>query len=199
MLYDLVITDELLDRLNNHDEIKYEYDNKIPFVYYDEYISSYHKDGSITSEFIRLLFEQHPDFENIKHSFIITTTKCCIMKLYGISGEYNWHRDNIEFPSNRKMNLIITWNGRGTSCLPIEQSDTIKRLTDAFIEENRSDYENLPTPYNFPITPISSHHSPLFNHMTILSMAGKQVLHRRNPLHETDIGRYRYVLNIYYD
>ena len=121
------------------------------------------------------------------------------MKQYGISGECNWHRDNIEFPSNRRMNLIITWNGRGTSCLPMEQSDTIKRLTDAFIEENRTDYENITTPYNFPITPISSHHSPLSNHMTILSMAGKQVLHRRNSLLETDIGQYRYVLNIYYD
>lgn len=66
MLYELTITDELRERLNNQDEICYECNNPIRFVSYQEYISSYREAGSITSEFIRLLFEQHPEFEEKK-------------------------------------------------------------------------------------------------------------------------------------
>lgn len=121
------------------------------------------------------------------------------MSQYGKSGEANWHIDNIEFPIDKTMNLIITWNGQGTSCLPTHQSKEIERLRNEFIKQNNTDYDNIPSPYNYPITPISSYHSPSSNQMTLLSMAGKNILHRRNPIPETDIGRYRYVLNIYYD
>lgn len=199
MLYDLTITDELRERLNNQHEICHEFDNQIPFVTYDTYISSYHMEGSITSEFIRLLFEQHPEFEERKSSLIITTSKCCKISQYGLNGESNWHIDNINFPSNKKMNLIISWNGQGTSCLPKKESELLESLTREFIQQQRTDYENRPTPYNYPIHPISSYHSTESNHMTLLSMEGKRVLHRRNPINETDIGVYRYVLNIYYD
>ena len=199
MLYELSITDELRERLNNQNEICFEYNNRIPFVSYREYISTYCQSGSITSEFIRLLFEQHPEFEEKKDSLIITTSRTCIMDHYGQNGECNWHTDNIKFPLDKTMNLIITWNGKGTSCLPAHQSYDIDRLRDNFIKQNRTDYDNFPSPYNYPITPISSYHSPLSNQMTLLSMAGKSVLHCRNPISKTDIGRYRYVLNIYYD
>lgn len=199
MLYELNITDELRERLNNQDEICYEYQNRIPFVTYDKYMNYYYKENSITSEFIRLLFEQHPQFESKKGDIIISTSKTCIIDEYGGNGECNWHIDNIGFPSTQRMNLIISWNGQGTSCIPVHQSDVIRSMGDKFINENRTDYENFPTVYNYPNTPIQSYYSPDSNRMILLAMAGKRVLHRRNPILESDIGLYRYVLNIYYN
>ena len=198
MLFDLTITDELRERLNNQDELAVEYNKKIDFITYDEYIEKEYIENSITSIFLELLFTQQPFFENIKSDLIITTSKSSIMTHHGLNGEGNWHKDNILFPSNKTNNLIISWNGNGTSCIPKEESDDITRLADDFIKQQRHDYHNFPTPDTYPIHPINSHYSKHSNEMKILSMNGKTIFHRRNPLYDTDIGNIRYVLNVYY-
>ena len=198
MLFDLTITDELRERLNNQDELLVEYNRIFDFVKYSEYVEKIYREDSITSIFLELLFEQHPFFENIKDDLIITTSKSSIMSHNGKNGEGNWHKDNILFPSEKENNLIISWNGNGTSCLTKEESDTITLLGDDFIKQKRTDYENYPYPHTYPIHPITSYYSTDSNEMKILSMNGKKIFHRRNPLYESDIGNIRYVLNIYY-
>jgi hypothetical protein len=198
MLFDLTITDELRERLNNQDELLVEYNRKFGFVRYDEYLEKIHIENSITSIFIELLFQQHPFFENIKNDLIVTTSKSSIMSHNGLNGEGNWHKDNILFPTEKENNLIISWNGNGTSCLTKGESDNITLLANDFIKKQRTDYHNYPTPYTYPIHPLTSYYSTDSNEMKILSMNGKQIFHRRNPLDETDINTIRYVLNIYY-
>lgn len=198
MLFDLTITDELRERLNNQDELNIEYSRRFNFMTYDEYIEKEYPENSITTIFLELLFTQQPFFENIKHDLIITTLKSSIMTEQGLNGESNWHKDNILFPNNKTNNLIISWNGNGTSCLPKAESDNITRLANDFIKQQRDDYENFPTPYTYPIHPINSYYSKVSNEMKILSMNGKTIFHRRNPLYDIDIGYIRYVLNIYY-
>jgi hypothetical protein len=198
MLFDLTITDELRERLNNQDEVLVEYNRKFDFVKYGEYVEKIYREDSITSKFLELLFEQHPFFENIKNDLIITTSKSSIMSHHGLNGEGNWHKDNILFPNEKENNLIISWNGNGTSCLTKEESDNITLLGDEFIKQERTDYDNYPYPHTYPINPINSHYSTDSNEMKILSMNGKKLFHRRNPLDESDIGNIRYVLNIYY-
>jgi hypothetical protein len=175
-----------------------EYNRKFNFLQYGDYMKHKHVENSITSIFISLLFEQHPIFENMKNELIITTSKSSIMTTHGINGEGNWHKDNILFPIEKENNLIISWNGNGTSCLSKTESDTITSLANEFIEQQRSDYHNYPSPHTYPINPISSYYSKNSNEMKILSMNGKTIFHRRNPLYESDIGDIRYVLNIYY-
>jgi hypothetical protein len=173
MLFDLTITDELRERLNNQDELNTEYSRRFDFMTYDGYIEKEYLENSITTTFIELLFTQQPFFENIKHDLIITTLKSSIMTEQGL-------------------------NGNGTSCLPKAESDNITRLANDFIKQQRVDYENFPTPYTYPIHPINSYYSKVSNEMKILSMNGKTIFHRRNPLYDIDIGYIRYVLNIYY-
>jgi len=198
MLFDLTITDELRERLNNQDELLEEYNRKFDFVKYDEYVEKIYRENSITSIFIELLFAQQPFFESIKNDLIITTSKSSIMTHNGLNGEGNWHKDNILFPSEKENNLIISWNGNGTSSLTKEESDKITLLANEFIKQQRTDYHNYPSPHTYPIHPINSYHSKDSNEMKILSMNGKKIFHRRNPLYDTDIGDIRYVLNIYY-
>lgn len=198
MLYDLTITDELRERLNNQEELLVEYNKKFGFISYKQYMERNDIETSITTEFLNIFFSQHTFLDDIKDEIIITTSKSSVMTTYGLSGEGNWHIDNILFPIEKENNLIISWNGTGTSCLPQEESDNIFRLKDDFIRENRTDYHNLPSPYTYPIHPIESHYSVDSNEMKILSMKGKTVFHRRNPLNDDDIGAIRYVLNIYY-
>ena len=198
MLFDLTITDELRERLNNQDELLVEYNRRFGFLYYDKYMKNEYVENSITSIFINLIFEQHPFFENIKNELIITTSKTSIMTHYGNNGEGNWHKDNILFPEEKTNNLIISWNGNGTSCLPQEESDDITMLANEFLKQQRTDYNNYPSPYTYPIHPITSFHSKTSNEMKILSMNGKTIFHKRNPLSDTDINDIRYVLNIYY-
>lgn len=185
MLYDLTITDELRERLNNQDEL-------FDFMPYSEYVEKIHRENSITSIFIELLFE------SIKNDLIITTSKSSIMTHHGLNGEGNWHKDNILFPREKENNLIISWNGNGTSCLTKEESDNITLLASDFIKQQRTDYHNYPYPDTYPTHPINSFYSKDSNEMKILSMNGKKIFHRRNPLYDTDIGDIRYVLNIYY-
>jgi hypothetical protein len=198
MLFDLTITDELRERLNNQDELLVEYNRKFDFIQYDEYVKEKCVENSITDTFIKLLFEQQPFFENIKNELIITTSKSSVMTSYGLNGESNWHKDNILFPREKENNLIISWNGNGTSCLSKTESDTITLLANEFIKQQRTDYHNYPSPHTYPIHPINSYYSKHSNDMKILSMNGKTIFHRRNPLDESDIGDIRYVLNIYY-
>jgi len=198
MLFDLTITDELRERLNSQEELLVEYNKKFDFISYREYMERHHVENSITSEFLKILFSQHPFFDGIKDEIIITTSKSSVMTTYGLSGEGNWHIDNILFPIEKENNLIISWNGNGTSCLLKEESDNIFRLKEDFIKQNRTDYHNLPSPYTYPIHPISSQYSVDSNEMKILSMKGKSIFHRRNELNDDDIGCIRYVLNIYY-
>lgn len=198
MLFDLTITDDLRGRLNNQDELLVEYNRMFSFLQYSEYMNNVYIENSITSIFINLLFEQHPFFENIKDELIITTSKTSIMGHYGRNEEENWHKDNILFPKEKTNNLIITWNGNGTSCLTQLENDVITTLANDFIKQGRVDYENYPTPYTYPIHPITSFHSKNSNEMKILSMTGKSTFHKRNPLCDTDINNIRYVLNIYY-
>jgi hypothetical protein len=198
MLFDLTITDELRERLNNQDELLVEYNKIFDFVKYGEYVEKIYREDSITSMFLELLFDQHPFFENIKNDLIITTSKSSIMSHTGKNGEGNWHKDNILFPKQKTNNLIITWNGNGTSSLTQSENDDITMLANEFIKQNRIDYENYPTPYTYPIHPITSFHSKNSNEMKILSMTGKTTFHKRNPLCDTDINNIRYVLNIYY-
>lgn len=197
MLFELTITDELRERLNNQDELLEEYNRKFDFIKYDEYLEHI-RENSITSMFIELLFAQQPFFKNIKSDLIITTSKSSIMSHHGLNGESNWHKDNILFPNDKTNNLIISWNGNGTSCLTNEESDNITNLANDFIKQQREDYHNFPSPYTYPIHPINSHYSKDSNEMKILSMNGKTTFHRRNPLYDEDIGNIRYVLNIYY-
>jgi hypothetical protein len=198
MLFDLTITDELRERLNNQDELLVEYNRKFDFMKYDEYLEKLYTEDSITSIFIKLLFEQHPYFENIKNDLIITTSKSSRMTHYGLNGEGNWHKDNILFPREKENNLIISWNGNGTSCLTKQESDNITLLANDFIKQDRTDYDNFPSPHTYPIHPIQSYYATDTNEMKILSMNGKKIFHRRNPLNDSDIGRIRYALNIYY-
>lgn len=198
MLYDLTITDELRDRLNNQEELLVEFNKKFGFISYKQYTQRKDVENSITTEFLNILFSQYPFFHDIKDEIIITTSKSSVMTTYGLAGEGHWHIDNILFPIEKENNLIISWNGTGTSCLPQEESDNIFRLKNDFIRKNRTDYHNLPSPYTYPIHPIESHYSVDSNEMKILSMKGKSVFHRRNPLNDDDIGVIRYVLNIYY-
>ena len=198
MLYDLTITDELRERLNNQDELLEEYNRKFDFMKYDEYVEKIYRENSITSIFIELLFEQQPFFESIKNDLIITTSKSSIMTHHGLNGEGNSHKDNILFPREKENNLIISWNGNGTSCLSSEENDSITLLSEEFIKQGRTDYDNYPSPYTIPINPINYYYSKDTNEMKILSMSGKKTLHRRNSLDDTDIGKIRYVLNIYY-
>jgi hypothetical protein len=198
MLFDLTITDELRERLNNQDELLVEYNKKFDFIQYDEYVMGKCVENSITDTFIKLLFEQHPFFEFIKNELISTTSKSSIMTTHGLNGEGNWHKDNILFPREKENNLIISWNGNGTSCLSKTESDTITLLANDFIIQQRVDYKNYPSPHTYPIHPINSYYSKNSNEMKILSMNGKTIFHRRNPLYDSDIGDIRYVLNIYY-
>jgi hypothetical protein len=198
MLFDLTITNDLRERLNNQDELLVEYNRRFGFLQYTEYMNNEYIENSITSIFINLLLDQHPFFENIKNELIITTSKSSIMSHNGLNGEGNWHKDNILFPKEKTNNLIISWNGNGTSCLTKEESDTITLLGDDFIKQKRTDYDNYPYPHTYPTHPITYYYSTDSNEMKIFSMNGKKIFHRRNPLDESDIGNIRYVLNIYY-
>ena len=66
------------------------------------------------------------------------------------------------------------------------------------MKQERTDYQNYPTPYTMPIHPINSYYSKDTNEMKLLSMNGKSIFHRRNSLDDIHIGDIRYVLNIYY-
>ena len=66
MLYDLTITDELRERLNNQDELLDEYNRKFDFVKFSEYVERFYIENSITDSFLKLLFEQQPFFKNIR-------------------------------------------------------------------------------------------------------------------------------------
>jgi hypothetical protein len=199
MLFELTITDELREMLNNQDELHKECTNKIDFMPYHRYTTICKEENSITTQFLNLLFSQHTFFNDMKDDLIITTSKSGIMTTNGLNGEGNWHKDNILFPNEKQNNLIITWNGNGTSCLSEEDTKWITDIQTEFILSDRTDYDNYPKIDDIDLKYITSHYSVDSNHMKLLSTKGKEIFHRRNPLNESDIGKLRYVLNIYYN
>jgi hypothetical protein len=223
---ELILNDNLRQKLNNQNIIKYESQfncNQLNFIEYETKIMPH---TTITKEIIKLLFEQHPIYKDNKEKLWISTFRTTSITDCGLNGESVYHRDNILFPNNCDRNLIITWGVNGVSCgtesLNISDSNKYIKIKEKYGEkrygiycdddfENEELLEDDLLYFNDNIINITSYikkrnltiyksMSPnKNNNITALIMSGKKVLHRREPICKDMIGKYRYVLNVYYN
>ena len=223
---DITVTDELRHMLNSQETIKHESQFNCTQVKFADYESKIMPNTLITKEVIRLLFEQHTIFQKNKEKLCISTFRTCPITHSGLNGEVSFHRDNILFPNDCDRNLIITWCASTTTCgteaLDIEDTESYLKIREKFahaeygiyIDEKYHSLELSPDDllyYNEEILNTEKYvkdrklkvyksSSPnTSGNITALIMSGKSVMHRRETVSDDAIGKYRYVLNIYYN
>ena len=223
---EITICDVLRGLLNSQDTIKHESQFNFTQVKFAEYESKIMPNTVITKQIIKLLFEQHPDFEKNKHKLYVSTFRTCPISHSGLNGETTYHTDNILFPRECDRNLIITWCEDaikcGTEALDIADTETYQNIREKFGQKEyglypNEKYNNIPLStedllyFNENILDVEKYvadrkckvyksSSPNSSgNITALIMSGKNVLHRRQTVPDDVIGKYRYVLNIYYN
>ncbi len=223
---DITLPSDLRDLLNNQKNIEYESQFNCTEVNFAEYEATIMGKTMITKQIINLLFSQHPVFERNKNKLCISTFRTGKITESGLNGEAGFHRDNILFPNKCDRNLIITWCSDtiscGTEALDIKDTERYLAIKEKYSHDKYHLYideayhkiklsaEDL-LYYNDDILNIQKYVSDrrlkvykssspnAQGNITALIMSGKSVMHRREPVFSDAIGKYRYVLNIYYN
>ncbi len=221
----ITLTSILRELLNNQKIIEYESQFNCTQLKFAEYEARILPQTIITKQLINLLFTQYPIFEKNKTKLTISTFRTTKITDSGLNGETGFHRDNVLFPDDCDRNLIITWCSDSVSCsteaLSIQDTETYLAIREKFAYERYNmDIENkyheiklsmedllyfnddiLNIPKYVTDRKLKLHKSSSPNdqgNISALIMSGKSVLHRREPDTPESIGKYRYVLNIYY-
>jgi hypothetical protein len=206
--------DDELHSLLSQEGIKDEMQYNVTEIPYDEYISGpITSKSKITNKILQSLFEQFPEYYNIRNKLIISTFRTSkLANNGGMNGETSWHMDNILFPGNKNRNLLITW-GLGTDALTVGDSKRISNLIDDLKENHRQGKITIeqmfpkhgppmfdPDYYLKPEEIIGSESPMQSGNIKALIISGKEVYHRRQVVKDESLyGTYRYALNIYYD
>ncbi len=223
---DITIPSDLRDLLNNQKIIEHESQFNCTQVNFAEYEATIMNKTTITKKIINLLFSQHPVFEKNKHKLCISTFRTGKITESGLNGEAAFHRDNILFPHSCDRNLIITWCSDTTSCgteaISIKDTECYLAIREKYAYEKYNMYieeayhkiklsaddllyfnddilnvEKYVSDRKLKVYKSSSPNKE--GNITALIMSGKSVMHRREPVSSDAIGKYRYVLNIYYN
>lgn len=221
MTIELKLDDDFRKDLNNQANIQNEMRFNVVEVPFKEYMKNEHTSTApITTKILKLLFEQYPEYKALSEKkegdgLIISTFRTTVLTPSGINGESNWHTDNILFPRRKNRNLLITW-GPGTEALSYEDSrkynldyeeyrniaKTAKTQEDIIKYGEMYFDEFEPEKYveNRKLKIYKSESPNAEGNITALIITGTDVLHRRAPADQKNIGTlFRYALNIYYD
>ena len=222
---DITLPSYLRDLLNNQKHIESESQFNCTQVKFAEYEASIMCKTIITKHIFGLLFAQHPVFEKNKNKLYVSTFRTGAITESGLNGEAGFHRDNILFPGNCDRNLIITWCSNTTRCgteaLSIQDTERYLAIKNKYAYEKYHictgetfdiklsdedllycndeilDVQKYVSKRRLTVYKSSSPNAQ--GNITALIMSGKSVLHRREPVSSETIGKYRYVLNIYYN
>ncbi len=139
ILVDIQLTEEIKALLNDQNSIQSEMSLNVTEMSYPDYVTflDHNRERDcpfITEKILEQLFSTYPELDKIKDQLVISTFRTVLLSQYGLNGEINLHKDNIDFPLSTDRNLLISW-GLGTEAATLTASKFLDKIRDTVCEK----------------------------------------------------------------